>query len=255
MENITAKMHNVSGKEAGTATLPGSIWNLPWNADLVHQVVIGMQANARTSTANAKGRGEVSGGGKKPWRQKGTGRARHGSNRSPIWIGGGTTHGPLAEKNYDVKINKKMKATALYVALSQKLRDNQVIFVDSLAFDSIKTKTAQNALDSFAKIAGFETLNTKKHNNIFVVVPGKTEAVAKSFRNIAHATLEDVRNLNPMDVMNYRYIIVANPEEASATLAGRMNKTVTSAPKAAKPAKAKAPAKKVVAKKVAKKAK
>jgi large subunit ribosomal protein L4 len=250
MENISTKLYSVSGKESGSVNLPSSIWNLPWNGDLVHQVVIGMQANARASTANAKGRGEVSGGGKKPWRQKGTGRARHGSNRSPIWIGGGTTHGPLAEKNYEVKINKKMKAKALFVALSQKLRDNQIVFVDSLAFDSIKTKSAQDALNNLEKIAGFETINTKKHNNIFVVVPTKDEKISKSFRNLAHATLEDVRNLNPMDVMNYRYIVMANPEEVSTMLGAKM----TSKAKTAS-VKSSGVSKKVAAKKVTKKAK
>ena len=251
METISTKLYTVKGKEAGSVSLPSDIWNLPWNADLVHQVVTGMQSNARATTANAKGRGEVSGGGKKPWRQKGTGRARHGSTRSPIWIGGGTTHGPLAEKNYDKKINKKMRAKALFVALSAKLRDNQVLFVDNLSFDTIKTKDAQNALNSLATVSGFETLNTKKHNNIFVIVPGKSETISKSFRNIAHATLEDVRNINPVDIMNYRYIVVANPEDVNISLASKMNKT----PNVSKAKTPKAPAKKVAAKKVTKKAK
>lgn len=250
MENISTKLYSVSGKEAGSIDLPGSVWNLPWNADLVHQVVTSMMSNGRAGTANTKGRGEVRGGGKKPWRQKGTGRARHGSSRSPIWVGGGITHGPLAEKNFDRKINKKMRAKALFVALSQKLRDGQVVFVDSLEMTSIKTKDANNALLGLEKVKGFETINTKKSNNIFIVVPGKSEAVSKSFRNISHATLEDVRNLNPVDVMNHRYLVIANPLETSNVLVGRMNKEPKAAPKKA----AKSPAKKVAAKKSAKKA-
>ena len=102
-------VYNISGKEVSNVSLPEAIWGVPWNADLVHQVVIGMQANTRTGLANAKMRGEVSGGGKKPWRQKGTGRARHGSTRSPIWKGGGVSHGPRSDKNYDQKINKKTR--------------------------------------------------------------------------------------------------------------------------------------------------
>jgi len=250
MENISHKIYSVSGKEAGTTDLPGNIWALPWNADLVHQVVTSMQSNARATTANAKGRGEVRGGGKKPWRQKGTGRARHGSNRSPIWVGGGTTHGPSSDKNYDKKINKKMRAKALFVALSQKLRDNQIMFVDSLTFSAIKTKDAQNVLNNLEKVSGFETINTNKPNNILVFTSEKNEMVSKSFRNIPHVTLEDARNMNVADIMNFRYIIVANPDETNTMLATKLSsKTETKAPKAvAKKASAK---KKVVAKKKA----
>src|SRR5262249_46854734 len=135
-----ATIFDIKGGKAGTVSLPAELFAAPWNADLVHQVVTGMQANARPTVANTKFRGEVSGGGKKPWKQKGTGRARHGSTRSPIWVGGGTTHGPRAEKVYAVKINKKMRSAALASVLSKKLADGEVIFVDSLAFSAPKTK-------------------------------------------------------------------------------------------------------------------
>ncbi len=248
MENISTKIYSASGKESGSVELPGAIWGLPWNADLVHQVVTGMQANARANTANAKGRGEVRGGGKKPWRQKGTGRARHGSSRSPIWIGGGTTHGPSSDKNYDKKINKKMRAKALFVTLSQKLRDGQVLFVDKFDFTAIKTKDAQKALNNLEKVAGFETINTKKDNNILVFVPGKNETVSKSFRNISHVTLEDARNMNAADIVNFRYIVVANPDDTNTMLASKLNIDVKAPAKAPK-------AKKVAVKKVAAKKK
>src|SRR6478609_7180183 len=114
---MEATLYNKKGEKAGKVTLPESLFGLPWNADLVHQVVTSMQDNARLSIAHTKDRGEVRGGGKKPWKQKGTGRARHGSSRSPIWKGGGITHGPLAEKNYKQKINKKMASKALAAAL------------------------------------------------------------------------------------------------------------------------------------------
>ena len=108
------KVYNQKGEEAGKIKLPESIFGVPWNADLVHQVVVAMTSSMRHSIANTKTRGEVSGGGKKPWQQKGTGRARHGSTRSPIWVGGGIAHGPRKEKNYDRKINKKARAKALW---------------------------------------------------------------------------------------------------------------------------------------------
>lgn len=237
METISAKIYTTAGKESGTVALPESIWGLPWNADLVHQVVMSMQSNARTGLAHTKGRGDVRGGGKKPWQQKGTGRARHGSSRSPIWIGGGVTHGPNANKNYDRKINKKMRAKALFVALSQKLRDGQVVFVDSLELKAIKTQDAQKALNGIAMVKGFETLNTAKANNIFVIVPKKDDIVAKSFRNIFHATVEEVRNLNPVDVMNYRYIVIANPESANEILASKVSDKKSGAKSSEKPAK------------------
>jgi large subunit ribosomal protein L4 len=108
-------------------------------------------ANARAGTADTKGRDEVRGGGKKPWKQKGTGRARHGSSRSPIWKGGGVTHGPLAEKNYKQKVNKKMAGKALAVALSAKLRDGELLFVEALGFGKTpKTKDAAEIVQAFA---------------------------------------------------------------------------------------------------------
>lgn len=222
--DLKKSVFSTSGKEVSTISLPESVWGLPWNADLVHQVVTGMQSNARTGLADTRGRGEVSGGGKKPWRQKGTGRARHGSSRSPIWKGGGVTHGPLAEKNYSKKINKKTRAKALFVALSQKLRDGKVLFVDSLDLKAIKTKDAMSALVNLAQVEGFKTLNTKKENNVFMIVPKKTDIAAKSFRNIFHVTLEDVRNLNPVDVLNYRYLVVASPEESNKVLETKLAK-------------------------------
>src|SRR6202451_4352695 len=104
---MDAPIYNTEGKKTGTLTLPENIFGLKWNAALVHQVATSMQDNARTPVAHTKGRGDVRGGGKKPWKQKGTGRARHGSIRSPLWIGGGKAHGPNKERDYTQKVNKK----------------------------------------------------------------------------------------------------------------------------------------------------
>src|SRR3990167_1999081 len=129
MESV---VYNIEGKKAGTITLPDSIFGVRWNADLVKQVADSLMSTKRKPVAHTKNRGEVRGGGKKPWQQKGTGRARHGSTRSPIWIGGGVSGGPRNEKNFDKKINKKMKAKALYTILSAKLKNGEVLFVDDL---------------------------------------------------------------------------------------------------------------------------
>src|SRR3989344_1758195 len=107
---MDAIIYNQKGTDAGKIALPAKVFGAKWRADLVHQVVEGMKSNSRAGTADTKGRGEGRGGGRKPWKQKGTGRSRHGSSRSPIWVGGGVTHGPLAEKNYKRKISKKMRA-------------------------------------------------------------------------------------------------------------------------------------------------
>lgn len=211
METLNITTYSNEGKNAGNVAVPAYMFQLPWNGDLVHQVVTGMQSNARTGLAHTKGRGDVSGGGKKPWRQKGTGRARHGSTRSPIWIGGGITHGPNKEKDYSKKINRKMKTKALFITLSQKLADNRMIFVDDFKISEIKTAGAMRVMEHLASIDGFNTLNTPKHNNVLILVPEKTPEIAKSFRNLPHVTVKEIRNVNPVDILMYRYIIVEKP--------------------------------------------
>src|SRR5665647_621792 len=151
-KEISAKIYSQKGTEAREINLPAKVFGAKWRADLVHQVVEGMRSNKRAGTADTKDRGEVRGGGKKPWKQKGTGRARHGSSRSPIWVGGGVTHGPLAEKNYKRKISKKMRAQALFSVLSRKLKDNEIIFVDSLSLTKINTKSGAEIMKNLAKV-------------------------------------------------------------------------------------------------------
>ncbi len=211
---MESKIYNQEGKEAGKITLPESVFGLPMNMDLLHQVVVSMQSNARTNIAHAKDRSEVRGGGKKPWKQKGTGRARHGSRRSPIWIGGGVTHGPTKDRNYTKKINKKMKVKALYTALSGKLNDNEIIFVDNLDFSEPKTAKAGVVLKALAGVKGYETLATKKQNVALITTFTKDENVYKSFGNFGNIAIEEVRNLNPVDLLSYKYLIMVNPDES-----------------------------------------
>ncbi len=221
---MEAKVYNQKGIESGTVTLPESVFGAKWNADLVHQVVTSITSNMRANTADARMRGEVSGGGKKPWRQKGTGRARHGSTRSPIWKGGGVTHGPTNEKNYTKKINKKMRIKALYVALSKKFKDGQVIFLDNVSLGSIKTKDAGLVIKSLSKVKGYEKLSYKKANTILLTLPEGDKNLTKSFRNLSNTTIDSVRNLNPLEVANHRYLIISSPTESIEFLAGKSKK-------------------------------
>jgi large subunit ribosomal protein L4 len=220
--SMEAPIYTSAGAAAGNITLPVELFGAAWNSDLVHQVVTGMQANARPTTAHTKFRGEVAGGGKKPWKQKGTGRARHGSNRSPIWKGGGVTHGPRAEKDYSVKINRKMRIAALATILSRKHRDGEVIFVDKLAFANPATKEARAVIVAIANASGKADLATKRKNAAVIAFSKKEVVAEKSFRNIGSLTLEEVRNLNPVDLVTKRYLIIENPTEAIALLSLRL---------------------------------
>ncbi|MFA6476251.1 MAG: 50S ribosomal protein L4 [Candidatus Paceibacterota bacterium] len=217
---IEAKVYNFEGAESGKASLPEAIFGVKWNNDLVYQVAVAMQANLRRVTADTKDRSDVRGGGKKPWRQKGTGRARHGSSRSPIWKGGGITHGPVAEKDYSQKINKKMKSKAFFIALSKKLADGEVVFVQDLPLTVAKTKQAQAYLNNFAK-AGFEKINYKKGKRALITTAKKDEKTSKSFKNIPSATVSDLRDINLLDLLNYKYIVITNPADSLVVLKTR----------------------------------
>lgn len=221
---MDVKVYNTEGKETGTYTVPEGVFALPWNADLVHQVVTSMEGNARTPVAHTKGRGEVRGGGKKPWRQKGTGRARHGSIRSPIWRGGGVAHGPRAEKNFKRKINKKMKIKALYTVLSRKMKEGEVIFLDNISLGASKTKRAKEVLSSISKIPGLEKMLARRQNAAYIAVPARTEELRRSFGNIGNVLVEDVKNLNPLVSLKYRYLIIANPDKSVRVIADRYEK-------------------------------
>lgn len=211
---MEATLYNTKGEKAGTIELPERIFGLPWNADLVHQVVVSMQANARRGRAHTKDRGEVRGGGRKPWQQKGTGRARHGSIRSPLWRGGGVTHGPRKDKIYAKKINRRMRQKALLVSLSRKFKDGEIIFVDSIAMQEPKTKNAKEILSALAN-AGFGLKNT---NAALIVLPRAHKPTEKSFRNFGNIATTTVSNLNPVSVFGTKYLILSEPQAAFEVL-------------------------------------
>jgi large subunit ribosomal protein L4 len=221
---MEATVYNQSGKSAGKVNIPKGVFDLPWNSDLVHEVVRLMNSNSRENIAHTKTRGEVRGGGKKPWKQKGTGRARHGSTRSPIWVGGGVAHGPRNEKNFERKINKKTKVKALLTILSRKFKDGEVIFIDDLKIDAPKSKDAKNILVSLSKIKGFEKISAKKKNVAVITLPKKSDSVYKSFRNFGHVSVEEFKNINPVSVLNHSYLIISNPDESLKFLTDKSSK-------------------------------
>jgi large subunit ribosomal protein L4 len=220
--SMEVKIWNLSGKETGTIQLPAELFSTPWNADLVHQVYVGMRANARPTVANTKFRGEVSGGGKKPWKQKGTGRARHGSTRSPIWRHGGVTHGPRAERDFSVKINRKMRVAALLSILSKKAKDGEIIFVDKFNFSEPKTRDAKAGMVAIANAAGVPMLATKRNNAAVIALATKDVNAEKSFRNIGSMISEEVRNLNTVDLLDKKYLVIENPAAAFEVLKARL---------------------------------
>jgi len=218
---MEATIYNQSGKSTGKIKLPEGIFGVRWNADLVHEVVRLMNSNSRMSIAHTKTRGEVRGGGKKPWQQKGTGRARHGSSRSPIWVGGGTTHGPRNDQNYSRKINKKARAKALYTILSRKFKEGEILFIDEVKMTAPKAAEAKAMLTALSKIKGFEKLATKKANAAMFALDKKSDAVSKSFRNFGNVSIEEFRNINPVSILNHAYLIVTNPEESLKSLTAK----------------------------------
>lgn len=221
--NLSSVIWNAQGKKAGELKLPENVFGVAWNEALMHQVVTSMQDNARTPVAHTKGRGEVRGGGRKPWKQKGTGRARHGSSRSPIWKGGGVTHGPRNEKVFARTIPSKMRAKALFMALSRKLRDGQIVFVESFGLDKPSTSSAKKALVAISK-NDLGKIESKSVNAALVAFADPKEASVKSFRNISNVRYASVRDLNPVSVLRHTYLILENPEASVAILAQRAGK-------------------------------
>jgi large subunit ribosomal protein L4 len=191
-------LYNQKGEVAGSVTLPKEIFEVEFNADLVHQVSVSLSANKRQISAHAKIRGEVRGGGKKPWRQKGTGRARAGSNRSPIWKGGGVTHGPRNDRIFAVEIPKKMRRKALLMVLSEKANSKTLIVLDKIELEKGKTK----------EMAKYLLKLPCKNTTTLIAMPGYDEKVFLASRNIKKTDIDDARNLNVLDLLNHKYLLL-----------------------------------------------
>ncbi|MCM1063830.1 MAG: 50S ribosomal protein L4 [Eubacterium sp.] len=188
-------VYNMEGKEVGTIELSDAIFGVEINEHLVHMAVVQRLANKRQGTQKAKTRGEVSGGGRKPWRQKGTGHARQGSTRAPQWTGGGVVFAPVP-RDYSFKMNKKEKRAALKSALTSKVQDNRLIVVDELKFDEIKTK-------NFVKV--MENLKVQKG---LVIMADNDINVVMSARNIADMDTAQVNNINVYDIMKAKTVVL-----------------------------------------------
>jgi len=191
-------VYDKMAKKVGTTDLPDRLFSRSWKVDLVHQAVVTQAANKRANIAHAKDRSEKRGGGKKPWRQKGTGRARHGSIRSPIWRGGGATHGPLKERNFSMKMNKKMRQGAIFSAFSKRIEEGEVKVVESLVIEEAKTKKLSDILGNFT--------DTKPS---FLIIPSvDNKDIYRASRNIDKVKALDPRSLNVEDVLKYKNILV-----------------------------------------------
>lgn len=204
--------YNQKGEKSGTFDLPENIFGISWNSNAIWQTLAAFATNRRNHYSHAKDRSEVRGGGKKPWQQKGLGKARHGSIRSPIWTGGGISHGPNKEENFSRKINKKAKTKIFSALLSQKLRENEILFLDKIETKSGKTREAKNILNDLKKISGFEKLGSKGGKAIMVVAGEKDETIKRVFSNLPYLETKNIRNLNIMDLANLKYLIVPKEE-------------------------------------------
>ena len=196
----TAKLYNQAGEEKGDVKLTPEIFAVEIKPELVHQAVVAQMANARVVFADTKDKSEVRGGGRKPWKQKGTGRARHGSIRSPLWRGGGVTFGPSTDRNYSKNLNKKMKKKALYMALSDKANETQIMVVDKLDVPEIKTKT----MVEFLK-------NIKAEKRVMVVGEKMDITIAKSVRNLPKVQYIAADSLSVLEVIKANKIVFLKP--------------------------------------------
>jgi large subunit ribosomal protein L4 len=196
---MQVEVYNQENKKVGEIELPEKIFGVKWNPDLIHQVLTVQLANRRKILADTKDRSEVSGGGRKPWRQKGTGRARHGSIRSPLWRGGGVTFGPLKEKKFSRKINKTMKRLAIFGVLSRKLQEKEIKIVDSLALKNQKTKEVANLLKNF---------RTSPRESFLLIPSPENKTIYPAARNLVRVGVLNPASLNVYELLKYQKILL-----------------------------------------------
>lgn len=199
MADIKVKVYNWQAKVSGEELLDPKMFGLEAKPEVIHQVVIAQQKNSREVLAHTKGRSEVRGGGKKPWNQKGTGQARHGSIRSPLWVGGGITFGPTAERNFSIKVNKKLKKQALAMVLSDKVANEKLLLLESYEMPEHKTKMLKTSLDKFPSKSKKTLIVTKASNDNIVIAA----------KNLPRVSTINYASLNIVDLLNNEYLLVS----------------------------------------------
>ncbi|OGY94182.1 MAG: 50S ribosomal protein L4 [Candidatus Komeilibacteria bacterium RIFOXYC1_FULL_37_11] len=198
MAEIKVKLYDFQGKELGEEILDSKLFGVAVDPQIIQEIVVSQRKNAREVLAHTKGRSEVRGGGKKPWKQKGTGRARHGSIRSPLWIGGGITFGPTRERNFSVKVNKKVKKKAMAMVLSDKVANSKLVLVESYNLPEAKTKLLQTA---FTKLPN-------KNKSTLVVTKSAEENIVRASKNLPKVHTINYGSLNLVDLMKNEYLVL-----------------------------------------------
>ena len=216
--SIKIKIYNQNAEAAGEMELSPKVFGMKVNNDLIHQAVITQMANERQVIAHTKDRSEVRGGGRKPWQQKGTGRARHGSSRSPIWIGGGVTFGPRNDRNFKMRINKKMKQNAMLMVLSDKAAGENFVILDKLEAAEFKTKVFNKIISGFEgkvlkskEVKAEAKKGAKKKvtkRSILIIIDKGDEKLSCSARNLTGIKLMNTDNLNIVDLLKYKNLFL-----------------------------------------------
>ena len=209
--SIKASVYNQKGEKLKDKSLNESIFKVPAKKELIHQAMVCQMSNQRQVLAHTKGRADVRGGGAKPWRQKGTGRARAGSSRSPIWIGGGVTFGPTSDRNFKKKINKKMKQKAIFMAISDRIANDNFVILDELEIKENKTKKFNEIVENLEKKVLKAKENNKKRN-ILIINDSSDENIKLSSRNLQGVSVINLNNLNLLDLLKAKNLIIS--EEA-----------------------------------------
>lgn len=217
--SLKIKVYNQNAEAVGEMELSPKVFGMEVNHDLIHQAVVTQMANERQVIAHTKDRSEVRGGGRKPWAQKGTGRARHGSSRSPIWIGGGVTFGPRNDRNFKMRLNKKMKQNAMLMALSDKAAGENFIILDKLEATEFKTKVFNKIIGGFeTKILKKEAKKKAAKRSFLIIVNKGDEKLSCSARNLPGIKLINTDNVNIVDLLKYKNLILNKAAVEKLTL-------------------------------------
>lgn len=201
--SLKLKIYNQEAEAVKDLELSPTIFAVEPNQELLHQAIVAQASNERQVLAHVKDRSEVSGGGRKPWRQKGTGRARAGSSRSPIWIGGGVTFGPRKERNFTKRINQKMKQKAIFMALSDRIKNNSFAIINRLELEDYKTKQALAIINNFE-----EKVFSTKRRSLLIITDSKDEKLKYSVKNLEQVKLINIASINLLDILAYRYLLI-----------------------------------------------